>query len=180
LNPEQRQPTVQPRYRILKQLPDGIARSDLRFWPAPARHAPIHRRRCHRIDISSRKAQEQRGSSMTTMTDYAGFLTWLHRQARVSDDAKRIANTVHIQFERIEKTSSNKGERSRVLTPMLTENFAGIDPAPPPIAAGDGGEARSWVRLSELKVGPFRGFRLEETFDLRTKRDRQDKLLRGA
>lgn len=104
---------------------------------------------------------------MTTMTDYAGFLTWLHRQAGVSDDAKRIANMVHIQFDRIEKTSSNKGERSRVLTPLLTENFAGIDPAPPPIAAGSGGETRSWVRLSELKVGPFRGFRLEETFDLK-------------
>lgn len=103
---------------------------------------------------------------MTTMTDYAGFLTWLHRQVGVSDDAKRIANTVLLQFERIEKTSSNKGERSRVLTPLLTENFAGIDPALPPIAAGSGGEARSWVRLSELKVGPFRGFRLEETFDL--------------
>lgn len=67
---------------------------------------------------------------MTTMTDYAGFLAWLHRQAGVPDDVKRIANTVYTQFERIEKTSSNKGERSRVLAPLLTENFAGIIAAP--------------------------------------------------
>jgi hypothetical protein len=103
---------------------------------------------------------------MTTMTDYAGFLSWLHRQTGVSDDAKRIANTVHTHFERIEKTSSNKGERSRVLAPLLTTKFAEIDPALPPIVAGNTGAAHCWVRLSELKVGPFRGFRLEETFDL--------------
>nr|WP_315233994.1 AAA family ATPase [uncultured Albidiferax sp.] len=106
---------------------------------------------------------------MSTRRDYSGFLTWLHGQADVSDDAKRIANTVYVQFESIEKTSSNKGERSRLLTPLLTANFAGIDAALPAIAAGDGGQARSWVRLAELKVGPFRGFRQEETFDL-TKR----------
>lgn len=106
---------------------------------------------------------------MTTKTDYSGFLNWLHGQAGIPDDTKRIANTVYIHFERIEKTSSNKGERSRVLAPLLKENFAGIDPALPPIAAGNGGQARPWERLSELKVGPFRGFRLEETFDL-TKR----------
>jgi hypothetical protein len=104
---------------------------------------------------------------MSTKTDYEGFLTWLHGQAVVSDDTKRIANTVYAQFGRIEQTSSNKGERSRVLTPLLTANFPAIDPALPAFAVAGGGQARSWVRLSELKVGPFRGFRLEETFDLK-------------
>lgn len=104
---------------------------------------------------------------MTTKTDYEGFLAWLHGQAGVSDDTKRIANTVYSYFGRIEQTSSNRGERSRVLTPLLTANFPEIDPTLPAMAAGGGGQARSWVRLSELKVGPFRGFRLEETFDLK-------------
>lgn len=104
---------------------------------------------------------------MTTKTDYDGFLAWLHRQAGVTDDAKRIANTVYTHFARIEETSSNRGERSRVLTPLLTANFLEIDPTLPSIAAGGGGKARSWVRLSELTVGPFRGFRLQETFDLK-------------
>lgn len=104
---------------------------------------------------------------MTTKTYYEGFLAWLHGQAVVSDDTKRIANTVYAQFREIEQTSSNKGERSRVLTPLLTANFPAIDPTLPAFAVAGGGQARSWVRLSELKVGSFRGFRLEETFDLK-------------
>lgn len=103
---------------------------------------------------------------MTAKTDYEVFLAWLHRQPAVSDNAKRIANAVNSHFGRIEKTSSNRGERSRVLTPLLTADFTGIVPGIPPIAAGAGRRERSWVRLSELRVGPFRGFRLEETFDL--------------
>lgn len=106
---------------------------------------------------------------MTTKTDYEVFLAWLHGQAGISDNVKRIANTVHSHLERVAPTSSNRGERSRVLAPLLTADFRGIDPGLPTLAAGGGRQERSWVRLAELKVGPFRGFRLEETFDL-TKR----------
>ncbi|MDI1237316.1 MAG: hypothetical protein PSV26_07525 [Polaromonas sp.] len=74
---------------------------------------------------------------MTTVTDYAGFLTWLLGNAGVSDDAKRIAGTDYAQCERIEQTFSNMDKPSRVLAPLLTANFAGIDPALPAIAAGN-------------------------------------------
>ena len=103
---------------------------------------------------------------MSTKTEYENFLTWLHARAGVTEDVKRVANTVHTHFDRIERTSSNQGQRSRTLTPLLTNNFSQIASAAPAIAGGPQLAAQTWVRLSQIVVGPFRGFRVQETFDL--------------
>lgn len=103
---------------------------------------------------------------MSTKTDYEKFLTWLHARAGVSDDIKRVANTVHTHFDRIEGTSSNQGQRSRTLAPLLTNNFPEIPSTTPAISGGPQLVAQTWVRLNQIVVGPFRGFRTQETFDL--------------
>lgn len=103
---------------------------------------------------------------MSTKTDYENFLTWLHTRAGVSEDVKRVANTVHTHFDRIESTSSNQGQRSKMLTPFLANNFPQIAYTSPVISGAPQLAAQTWVRLSQIVVSPFRGFRAQETFDL--------------
>ncbi len=104
---------------------------------------------------------------MSTKTDYENFLTWLHARAGVTEDAKRVANTINAHFDRIARTSSNQSQRSKTLAPLLTNNFPQIVSAAPLIPEGPQLVEQGWVRLSQIVVGPFRGFRAQETFDLR-------------
>lgn len=103
---------------------------------------------------------------MSTIFDYEKFLVWLHAQPGVADDVKRVANVVHANFSKIEPTSSNQGQRGRILAPLLKANLGRTEPVLHAISAAHATEAAQWVRLKQLVVGPFRGFRTSETFDL--------------
>lgn len=61
---------------------------------------------------------------MATQREYERFLDWLHAQPGVSEDVKRIGNIVYANFARIEATSSNQGQRTRVLVPLVLANLA--------------------------------------------------------
>ena len=103
---------------------------------------------------------------MSTTTDYENFLTWLHARAGTAEDVKRVANTIHSHFDRIERTTSNQSQRSKTLCLLLKNNFPQITSAAPTIAGRPQLATQAWVRLSQIVVGPFRGFRTQATFDL--------------
>ena len=68
-------------------------------------------------------------------------------------------------FDRIAATSANRSQRTNLLLPLLEERLEGQHIALP--ALGEIPTAgRSWKQLRQLVVGPFRGFRVQETFDL--------------
>lgn len=97
--------------------------------------------------------------------EYSRYLQWL-RAAEVAEDARRIAKIVHANLDALIPTVSNAGQRATALTPRLRQDLVGttdnIDAAPE-----NGAEAAlPWTRLHKLIVGPFRGFRREEQFDL--------------
>lgn len=97
--------------------------------------------------------------------EYGRFMQWL-RAAGATEDTRRIAKIVHANLDALIPTVHNGGQRATTLTPMLRRYLAGtpddIDAAP------DNGAAAPlpWTRLKKLSVGPFRGFRREEQFDL--------------
>ncbi len=101
---------------------------------------------------------------MSAKTEYRKYLAWLAAQ-NVTDDAKRVAMVVFDAFDRIAATSANRPQRTSLLLPLLEERLEGQHIALPaldeiPLAA------QSWKQLRQLVVGPFRGFREQEPFDL--------------
>jgi len=102
--------------------------------------------------------------------DYQHFMRWLHHpQGQVSEDARRFGRLVLDNFEGISATSRNRSQRSINLVGLARQQFVGLDPAQPVLDALAGGPGWQWQKLSQLTLGPFRGFRNPESFDL-TKR----------
>ncbi|SFT72899.1 AAA family ATPase [Paraburkholderia aspalathi] len=104
----------------------------------------------------------------TARQDYVRFLRWLHDPQRdVGEPAKRFANMVLGHFDEIAATFRQRNARSATLARLARLNLAMNPDVLPdidaPVAAGEW----PWRRFKELTVGPFRGFRREERFDLR-------------
>lgn len=97
--------------------------------------------------------------------EYLRYMQWLAATEEPAD-AKRIARIVQDNLDTLIPTVNNGGQRATVLTPMLRRDLSktpdGIEPAPPNAAAAQ----LPWTRLKKLTIGPFRGFRREEEFDL--------------
>lgn len=97
--------------------------------------------------------------------EYGRFMQWL-RATGATEDTRRIAKIVHSNLDVLIPTVNNGGQRATWLAPMLRN---GLDATTPDIeVAHDDGTAATlpWTRLKKLSVGPFRGFRREEQFDL--------------
>ncbi|MCE5985656.1 AAA family ATPase [Pseudomonas sp. LM20] len=102
--------------------------------------------------------------------DYQRFMQWLHHpEGQVSDDARRFGRLVLDNFESVSATSRNRSQRSVHLVDLARRHFAGLDAALPVLAALAAGPGWRWQKLTQLTLGPFRGFRHAEDFEL-TKR----------
>ncbi|MBV6829947.1 AAA family ATPase [Xanthomonas euvesicatoria] len=97
--------------------------------------------------------------------EYGRFLQWL-RDAQVSEDARRIAKIVHANLDTLIPTVNNGGQRATTLTPILRRDIRGTTDLIEAIPANGAAPPLPWTRLKKLSVGPFRGFRWEEQFDL--------------
>ncbi|KAF1708647.1 AAA family ATPase [Pseudoxanthomonas sacheonensis] len=97
--------------------------------------------------------------------EYGRFLQWL-RIPGETEDARRIANIVHANLDALIPTVSNGGQRATILTPMLRRDLAATSDAIEAAAENGAAALLPWTRLKRLSVGPFRGFRREEQFDL--------------
>nr|WP_233175420.1 ATP-binding protein [Dyella sp. ASV24] len=100
---------------------------------------------------------------MALNSDFARFKQWL-RARQPSEAVLKICAVIEANLARIAETTHAGGQRSRLLVPLLR---AGMDQALPADQAAAHVEAEiAWDRLASLEVGPFRGFRRKETFDL--------------
>ena len=99
--------------------------------------------------------------------DYQHFMQWLHRPGGgVPEDVRRFAMLVLDDFERVSATSRNRSQRSVHLVELARQRLTTTDPGQPQLDAIAGGVGWSWQRLCHLSLGPFRGFRNAEAFDL--------------
>ncbi len=98
--------------------------------------------------------------------EYGRFMRWL-QIADVVPDVRRVAKTVHANLDVVAGSVSAGGQRARVLAPLLRQELAHIDDLITETVDQVSMAPLSWSRLRKLTVGPFRGFRREETFDLR-------------
>lgn len=97
--------------------------------------------------------------------EYRRFLRWL-AASNATPDARRVANVVLRHLETVVATVNNGGQRTNLLAPYLRRQ---LEEAPDAIEVDDQAATVAplgWTKLKSLRLGPFRGFRREEQFDL--------------
>lgn len=104
---------------------------------------------------------------MSAKREFERFVAWLHQpEARTPIDVRRLANLVLSQFDEVAQTSRQHSQRSIRLIGLARTTMALTHDGPPDIQAVLTDGTWPWRRLRHLTLGPFRGFRFSETFDL--------------
>ncbi|STR44782.1 AAA family ATPase [Iodobacter fluviatilis] len=99
--------------------------------------------------------------------DFERFVRWLYQpEKQLPADVRRIATLALANFNELAGTSRQRSQRSNYLVGLLRRDLAHTaDVAPTAVAGADAGPWQ-WARLRHLTLGPFRGFRAPEPFDL--------------
>jgi len=102
--------------------------------------------------------------------DFERFVRWLYQPGKlVPVDVRRLALLSLANFDALAETSRQRSQRSSYLVRLIRQELARIEDVAPVGAAEPIGTTWPWIQLRHLKLGPFRGFRVPELFDL-TKR----------
>src|SRR5476649_1417780 len=99
--------------------------------------------------------------------DFERFVAWLHQpENQAQPDVRRLTNLALAHFDELAETSRQRSQRSIFLVERARRFWAETPDGAPDIQpiAVDG--AWPWQRLRHLTLGPFRGFRTPEPFDL--------------
>ncbi|KAB7771155.1 AAA family ATPase [Xanthomonas maliensis] len=99
--------------------------------------------------------------------DFEGFVRWLYQPDRqVPGDVRRLATLALANFDELAETSRQRSQRSTFLVGLMRRELSDTVEAPPVDVAKANVDVWPWVRLRHLTIGPFRGFRSPEPFDL--------------
>lgn len=99
--------------------------------------------------------------------DFERFVAWLHLPAtEAPSNVRQLANLALAHFDGLAQTSRQRSQRSIYLVDQARRALAQTSDAAPDIAAVAADGAWPWKRLRSMTIGPFRGFRTPEPFDL--------------
>ena len=99
--------------------------------------------------------------------DFERFVAWLHAPAtQAPPEVRRLANMALTHFDALARTSRQHSQRSIYLVGKARQELAQTPDGPPDIEAVAADGAWPWKRLRGMTIGPFRGFRNPESFDL--------------
>lgn len=100
--------------------------------------------------------------------EFEEFMKWMHQpDVPSSSESQKFANIVWSNFDSIAKTTRNKSQRSILLAQLAQPNFAQQSDTLPVFDVQSTATTWPWKKLSEIKIGPFRGFRYSEPFDIK-------------
>ncbi|KGV24517.1 AAA family ATPase [Burkholderia pseudomallei] len=104
----------------------------------------------------------------TAKQDFEHFVCRLYEPGNAaSTEVRRLALLCLQYFDELATTTRQRSQRSIALVRLMREFLPHIaDAAPAPGAAAAGAGNWEWTRLRSFTLGPFRGFRKPETFDL--------------
>ena len=104
---------------------------------------------------------------MSAEHDFQHFIQWLHLPDKeVPEDVRRFGRLVLDNFESISATTRHRSQRSVHLINLARQRLSATDPSQPQLGSTAVGAEWSWQKLCHLSIGPFRGFRFVEEFDL--------------
>lgn len=99
--------------------------------------------------------------------DFERFVAWLHLPATEAEsNVRRLANLALARFDDLAQTSRQRSQRSTFLVGHARSALAQTPDTLPDIQAVAADGAWPWKRLRNMTIGPFRGFRTPEPFDL--------------
>ena len=99
--------------------------------------------------------------------DFERFIAWLHLPTTQSPpEVKRLANLALANFDVLAQTVRQHSQRSTYLVDHARRALAQTPDGPPDIQAVADDGTWPWQRLRNMTIGPFRGFRTPEPFDL--------------
>lgn len=99
--------------------------------------------------------------------DFERFVAWLHLPAtQAPPDVRQLANLALARFDALARTSRQHSQRSIFLVSEARQAMAQTPDGPPDTAVVADDGAWPWKRLRSMTIGPFRGFRNPEPFDL--------------
>lgn len=103
----------------------------------------------------------------SALHDFQQFVNWLHAPAqRASEDVRRFGNIILANFATVAGSSRQHSQRSTVLADLARRMLPTADHGPPEPNPTMVDGTWAWRNLRHLTVGPFRGFRHSEPFDL--------------
>ncbi|WP_332776812.1 AAA family ATPase [Polaromonas sp.] len=104
----------------------------------------------------------------TAKQDFERFVRWLHEPQRGAPErARKIANLTLAHFDAVAAMARQHNNRSQLLARIAREQLATFSADLPQLPEEVAQGQWPWTRLRELTLGPFRGFRAPQTFDLR-------------
>jgi hypothetical protein len=106
----------------------------------------------------------------SSQQDFERFVAWLHRPEHpAASDVRRLANFVLANFDEVAGRSRQHNQRAIYLVEQARQSLATTPDTPPEFEAEVEVTGWPWLRLRHLTLGPFRGFRTAEVFDLQSR-----------
>lgn len=103
----------------------------------------------------------------TARQDFGRFVRWLNDPGRSApESARKMANLTLANFDAVSATARQRNTRSQLLARLARQHLATTSPDLPELPGATAQGQWPWLRLRSLTLGPFRGFREPQTFDL--------------
>ena len=94
-------------------------------------------------------------------------MAWLHQpETQAPSNVRRLANLALANFDELALTSRHRSQRSLYLADLARRSMAETSDGLPEMQAVAADVTWPWRRLRHLTLGPFRGFRTPEPFEL--------------
>lgn len=97
--------------------------------------------------------------------EYLHFLKTLDLESTSADEIK-IANLILLNLDHLVSLGTHQGQRIRAIIQLAQDNWHTLSCVIQPSVENLTAYKSPITQLKSLKVGPFRGFSREETFDL--------------
>ncbi|HFQ4887499.1 TPA: AAA family ATPase, partial [Vibrio vulnificus] len=99
--------------------------------------------------------------------DFEQFVRWLHQpEKNTPSNVRKLANLALSNFDELSQTTRHRSNRSIYLVELMRGALEAAEDNEPAIALENEENEWSWAKLNHLTLGPFRGFRTPEPFDL--------------
>lgn len=120
------------------------------------------------LQAASRQSSRVPGERMgTAKQDFERFVRWLNEPGRLApESARRMANLTLMNFDAVAAMARQHNRRSQLLAGLARQHLAATSADLPEFLDAAVQEKWPWLRLRSLTLGPFRGFREPQTFDL--------------
>lgn len=99
--------------------------------------------------------------------DFERFVCWLYQpEKNIPVDVRRLANLALARFDELAETTRQRSQRSFLLVDLIRQELDRIADTEPAVEVEIEAGTWPWAKLEHMTLGPFRGFRTPEPFDL--------------